>query len=92
MIRNTLNATIGCALLVAGATAVGDNETPVPLDDVPAAALNAAKDAVPGIQLTSAELETERGQAIYELEGSVGDSTWEVEVTPAGEVLEIEED
>ena len=92
MIRNTIKAIIGAALLVAGATATGEKETPIPLDDVPAAALNAAKDAVPGIELTSAKIETERGQTIYELEGSVGDATWEVEVTPTGEVLEVEED
>ena len=42
MIRNTLKAIIGAALLVAGATAAGEQETPIPLDDVPAAALNAA--------------------------------------------------
>ncbi len=92
MFMNTLKTFIGCALLVAGATASGDDETPIPLADVPAAALNAAKNAVPGIELTSAEMETERGQTLYELEGSVGDATWEVEGTPTGEVLEIEED
>ncbi|TDJ48230.1 MAG: hypothetical protein E2O48_02545 [Gemmatimonadetes bacterium] len=92
MFRKTLKAFIGCAWLVVGAAANGDDETPIPLDDVPAAAINAAKNAVPGIVLTSAEIETERDQTVYELEGTVGEATWEVEVTPTGEVLEIEED
>ena len=92
MFRKTLKALIGCTWLVIGAAANGDNETPIPLDDVPAAAINAANNAVPGIALTSAETETERGQTVYELEGAVGDATWEIEVTSTGEVLEIEED
>jgi len=92
MIGKTLKAFIGCAALVSGAGAKAEDETPIALKDVPAAVINAANNAVPGIALTAAGTETERGQTVYELEGTVGDATWEIEVTPTGEVLEVEED
>ena len=62
----------------------------VALDSVPDAALAAAKKAVPGITFTVAEKEVEGGRTVYCLEGSADGKRWEVEVTPEGEVVEIE--
>jgi len=65
-------------------------EEAVALDAVPATALAAAKKAVPGVVFTSAEREVEGGVTLYSLEGSVDGERCEVEVTPDGEVLEVE--
>ncbi len=67
-------------------------EQSTPLADVPAAAIAAAEAAVEGLQITSAEVEVERGQTVYELEGSVDGTEYEVEVTADGRVLEVETD
>ncbi len=65
-------------------------EQSIPLADVPAAAIAAADAAVEGLQITSAEVEVERGQTVYELEGTVDGTEYEVEVSADGQVLEVE--
>jgi hypothetical protein len=62
----------------------------IALDQVPSAVLDAARAALPGVVLTSAELEQEDGQFLYSLSGMLGDERVEIEVTPDGRVLEIE--
>lgn len=66
-------------------------ELDIDLDAVPANVIQAATDALPGIELSAAEYEEEDGMMIYELEGMLGDTLYEIEITPEGEVLEIEE-
>lgn len=51
----------------------------------------AAEGAKEGIVLSEFGTETEGGQFIYEITGSVGSECFEIEVTPDGKVLEIEE-
>ncbi len=67
-------------------------EQSIPLADVPAAAIAAAEAAVEGLQITAAEVEVERGQTVYELEGTADGTEYEVEVTADGQVLEVEAD
>ena len=67
-------------------------EIEVALSDVPEAVLAAAKKAVPGIKISSVEKETEGGEVIYDVEGVVDGKEYEVEVSAAGKVLEIEEE
>ena len=69
-----------------------DDGSAVPLDRVPAAAKQAAVDAVPGLVLERASRETEDGIVVYELEGTAGGHKVEVEVTAEGKILEIEKD
>ena len=69
-----------------------ESEESVPLSEVPAPALNAAKAAVKGIVLTEAEVEKEDGQIVYELEGKANGKEYEIEVTAEGKVLEVEEE
>ncbi len=69
----------------------GDEEE-IPLDEVPANVKQAAMDAVPGLVLEEAEKETENGIVVYSLEGTANGKEYEVEVSAAGKVLEIEED
>ncbi|HVQ25068.1 MAG TPA: hypothetical protein VMV01_07820 [Planctomycetota bacterium] len=65
-------------------------EQALSLDQVPANVLEAARAAVPGVVLVSAELERENGQFLYSLAGTVGDEPVEIEVSVDGTVLEIE--
>jgi hypothetical protein len=69
-----------------------EHEREIPLADVPAAARAAAEQAVPGIRLVEAEVDEEHGRLVYVLEGIVNGREYEIEVTPEGEVLEIEEE
>ncbi len=68
-----------------------ENEMEIPLDAVPANVMAAARSALPGIELSEAEYEEEEGLMVYELEGMLGDTRYEIEITPEGEVLEIEQ-
>lgn len=81
-------------------SAVGDDEGDeeeeqvIPLEDIPAVVLEAAKQAVPGLVPDSAELDTSSGETVYDVHGLVDGKTWEVEVSAAGMVLgsELDED
>ena len=69
-----------------------ENEKEVPLSEVPPDALQAAEGAVDGITITEAEMEEEGGQTVYVLEGEANGKEYEIEVTPEGKVLEVEEE
>jgi len=69
-----------------------DDEKEIPLSEVPAEALKAAQGAVDGITITEAEVEEEDGQTVYVLEGKANGKEYEIEVTPEGKVLEVEEE
>lgn len=70
----------------------GSDEKSVPLSEVPAPALGAAQAAVEGIVLEEAEVETEKGQLVYSIEGEANGKEYEIEVTADGKVLEVEEE
>lgn len=67
-----------------------EKERDIPLSEVPEQVIAAAKAAVEGIILTDAEIEETRKGLIYEIEGYVGDTEYEIEITPEGEVIEVE--
>ncbi len=67
-------------------------EQEISLDKVPATAIQAAENALPGIRLTEAEIEFEDGVEVYELEGERNGKHYELEVTADGTIIEIEED
>ena len=80
-------------------SAVGDDEGDgeeeeqvIPLEDIPAVVLEAAKQAVPGLVPDSAELDRSSGETVYDVHGLVDGETWEVEVSAAGLVLGSELD
>ena len=78
----------GCAKVLS----VIGMEQEVPLKEVPAVVLDAAKGAVEGIVLSEAEMETEDGKVVYELEGTANGVEYEIEVAADGTVLEIEQE
>jgi uncharacterized membrane protein YkoI len=67
-------------------------EEDVALDDLPQLVRDAVLAAVPGLQLTSAEIEIEAGKTAYCVHGTLDGESMEVEVAPDGTVLEIERD
>lgn len=69
-----------------------EKEEVVPVDAVPAHVKAAALAAVPGLVVTRAEREVEKGVVIYDLEGAAAGVAYEVEVTADGKVTEIEKD
>ena len=79
---------LGCATL----DDLFEQEKEVPLSEVPAEALEAAQGAVDGITITEAEMEKEDGETVYIFEGEANGKEYEIEVTAAGKVLEVEEE
>ena len=69
----------------------GESEESVALDSVPADVRSAAAGAVAGIVFTKAERETENGATVYSLCGTANGKKYEVEVSAAGKVLEVED-
>jgi len=83
----------GCAAPAereAAKTAGDSAEVEVALEEAPAAVLEAAKKAVPGIVITSVDKEEEDGKTVYDVEGTVDGKFVEVEVDASGNVLEVE--
>lgn len=64
----------------------------VAIGSVPAAALAAAKKSVPGFQPTCAKLKHKDAGDLYEIKGTSPKGKYEIDVTPAGRVLEIDRD
>jgi len=68
----------------------GDGEERISLDDVPANIKQVAVDRVPGIVLDAAARETENGTLVYELTGTANGERYQIEVTAAGQIAEVE--
>ena len=72
-------------LLVFGAATQADEEK-VPLDKLPKAVVKALKDRFPDAELKAAEKETEDGKTVYDVDLKSKGDTYEVLVTPEGEI------
>ncbi|MEE9464997.1 MAG: PepSY domain-containing protein [Candidatus Neomarinimicrobiota bacterium] len=80
-------------LMLFGATvALSESEEKIPLSEVPKEIITAAQEAIPGIELTEAEVEKTDKGLVYELEGTLDGKEFEIEISANGEVLEIESD
>lgn len=86
----SLRVTVFAALVALLGAAVIAGETEVPLDEVPNVVVQAAMEAVPGIELESAAVEEEDGETLYELVGMHDGERYEIEITAEGKVVEIE--
>lgn len=62
----------------------------IDVSEVPAAAIDAARGAVDGLEIRSAEAKEKDGRTIFELDGQANGVKYEVKVTAAGEVLKVE--
>jgi hypothetical protein len=67
-----------------------DEETEMPLGEVPAAVLAAVRNARPDIKIHSAERLTDESVVLYEIEGDVGDDELEFTVRPDGTIVETD--
>ena len=81
-----------CGLGCASLDDLFEQEKEVPLSEVPQEALKAAQGAVDGVTITEAEMEKEDGETVYVFEGEANGKEYEIEVTPEGKVLEVEEE
>ncbi len=74
-------------------TACADNDTEIPLSEIPADVIAMIQNILPGISLSEAEKEIEDGTIIYELAGKLIDGKeYEIEITESGEIIKIELD
>ena len=58
--------------------------------NVPSKVLSAVQARVPGFRLTEAELHHRNGSQIYSLEGKAGGQDYDIDVTPGGRVVRID--
>ena len=86
----TRKTIVACLFLFVGVLASAGDERRLELDQVPQPVRQAALRAVPGVQLTGAEVEQTSRGTLYELEGTVDGVRCEIEVTADGKVVEIE--
>ena len=86
------NGADGSSAAPAGAALAesGESEESIALDSVPSDVRSAAAGAVSGIVFSKAERETEKGATVYTLCGTANGKSYEVEVSAAGKVLEVE--
>ncbi len=83
-----MGAVLGLLVLVASARADEKVHQKVPLDDLPKAVRDAAKNRFPEGEIKSAYLREENGQQSYELKVKHGDSEQTVRLTREGKFLE----
>ncbi len=72
-------------LVLTGCSSLVVEERAIDVSQVPPEVLEAARQAVPGFEPDEAEIEY-----IYELDGEADGKAYEIEVSPDGEVKEIE--
>ena len=78
--------------MLAGCAGDGSSEREIPLSDVPVNVIRAAEAEFPGIRFTEAEIESNGGVEVYELEGELDGKEIELKISPDGEVLQIAEE
>ena len=83
-------AALAAAMAEEDAEGGDDEEIDVPVDELPDNIKHAVEAAVPGGEITEAELETEDGEQVYEVTVEKDGKEFEVEVSKDGEVLEVE--
>lgn len=81
-----------CGLGCASLDDMFEKEKKVPLSEVPQEVLKAAQGTVNGVTITEAEIEKENGETVYIFDGEANGKKYEIEVTPEGKVLEVEEE
>jgi uncharacterized membrane protein YkoI len=64
----------------------------IPLSQVPKEVMQAAQNAAKDVNLTEAEVEKEKGQTVYTLEGKADGKEYQIEVTADGKVLEVKQE
>lgn len=92
---NKLNIKLFLTVLILSfgiSVADDEKEKEIPLSDVPKIVMDAAQKAVPGIELSEADVEETPDGLVYELEGILDGKEYEIEISADGTVLNIEEE
>ena len=89
--RSICTGTAAAVLMAAAATAAWADEK-VDLDKVPKAVVDAVKARFPDAEIKGAEKETEDGKLFYEIEILNKKEELDVELTPDGDLSEIEKE
>jgi len=88
-----LSAMSGCNVATPNHQACSKpSSTKIPLTSVPNAVLASVDAHIPGIYLNEAHLTHQGAKEIYELEGLSQSATYEISVTPAGHILDVDRD
>ncbi|MEM0909496.1 MAG: PepSY domain-containing protein [Pseudomonadota bacterium] len=82
-------ALIALTGLFTGCT-ITEDEVDVAIENVPPEILDAVRAELPDLVIESAEIETEDGEQIYEIEGTIDGEGVEVDIAMDGDILEIE--
>lgn len=93
-VSGSLLLVAACSTTNSGTTSCahsGDDHA-VAISSVPAAALTAAKNSVPGFLPSCAKLKHKSSGDLYEIKGTSPKGKYEVDVTPAGHILEVDRD
>ena len=95
MTRITKTTILMLTVLLTGMTFVAtarEKEEEIAVEDLPAAVTVAVQKAFPGGAIQRAEKEMEENGLVYEVKVRMDSKVLEVEVSPAGKILEVEED
>lgn len=68
-----------------------NEESDIPLTEVPGSVINIVQNTLPGISLKEAEKKLKDDQLVYELEGEMlNGKAYEIEITESGTIIKIE--
>jgi uncharacterized membrane protein YkoI len=70
----------------------GESEHKMEVSALPAAVTNAIKAKMPNATITEAERETKHGREVYSLDVKDGDKTYDVVVSPDGEIISTKDE
>jgi uncharacterized membrane protein YkoI len=79
------------AVLVGGLAGRVQAGPDVPIDQLPNPVVEAVKKQFPNGELVEAETEKDQGQMVYEVEVMVAGEEKEIEVSPEGKIVEIDD-
>jgi hypothetical protein len=79
-------------VIASAVTGRAGREKDIPVSELPKVVLEAAKRAVPGIEIDEAEVEKTAKGLVYEVEGEVGGKEYELLISAEGKVLGKESD
>jgi hypothetical protein len=78
------------SLVVLTSCSEEEAEVEIPVPAVPPKVLSAAEKALPGVEITEAEIERHEDDVVYELEGNLDGKKVEIEIHPDGTIKEVE--
>ena len=89
--NNTIKASMITLAAAAMLTACSEEESDIPVSEVPPNVVSVVQNALPGIVLDEAEKCTKHEELTYKLEGKlINGKEYEIKITESGTILKIE--